>query len=234
MQEYPASQLEQAVVESKSNKSQCDTFHKFVQVSINDRNNGPFETRELALKALEMLKHYPEKLTQLKSFVPFYEKVEPGIAEVLLIEKTFGIYGCAANLKYDLQKALIETLSKKPDLLSKEETRQVVRTIGESLRKSLAVAPVAIQSITNANILLLLVERGLIDNRYKLEILELNREFDQNRKKLRDQSVVLNFAMPSLGRIHKMFEALKSEIAMAETMRDRLSSIISRIENAPR
>ena len=226
------SPLEQAVIESKGKKGQCEPFHKFVQDFVYENREKTFKTRALALKANDILKEYPEKLTELKSLIPFYEKVQPGIAEVLLIEKTFGIYGCGVIPKHDLQNALIETVSKNPGLLSRDETKQVVKTIEESIRKSLIVAPVTIQSIANANILLLLVERGLIDSRFKLEILELNREFEEARKQLHDQSAVLNFAMPSLDRIHKMFLALKSEIMMSESMRDQLSQVISKIQRS--
>lgn len=215
----------------KKERDQNEPFFTFVQAYVDNRHKEPFPTRDLTLKAVEMLHQYSENPINLKSVKPFYETVEPGIAEVLLVVKTFSIKRCDSLSKSALQNVLIETITQKPDLLSKDETRIVVGTIRESLRQSLVISPSVIDSVVNLETLILLIEQGFIADHYKLEALELKRKFSDESNKLAQLNLnikVMSFLMPSPDRIHKIFEMMQSEIVLAESMRDQLTSFISK------
>ena len=80
-----------------------------------------------------------------------------------------------------------------------------------------------------ANVLEKMVADGLIASRYKLEILALSHDFQEGSAKIKVANGAYSIRIPSHERIHSIFEAMKNELKLANSMRERLSKLVDKI-----
>lgn len=223
--------LEKSISESEQNKNYCDRFRSFVLEAISgDPAESPLRDRNTVLRAITELKEYPSSAVDKDLLYSYYSNTSQGLAEKLILQKTFRIFSCSIFAKFDLQRGLINSLVKKPSYLTGEDIAAVQQAIWSSLAIPAASSGFFIESMATAKILEILNQHGFIEEKFKLRILEINRDCEEERKKLKDTTSLFAFRAPSLDRIHFIFEAMKAEIQVANLMKNRLNQVIAEIQ----
>jgi hypothetical protein len=225
--------LEKAVAESKKHRLRCDQFRSFVASAIDGHSaESTLKGRDEAFRAIDELTGYSSSTINRELLNSYSHGIPEGLAEGLVLKNIFSIDRCHIISKFDLQRSLVNTLSKKPSYLTTKDLTAIQEAVWSSLRSPVSSSKTFVEGMITAHLLEILSQRGFIDHQFKLEILEINRDFEEERKRLHNTQALFAFRMPSEKRIHLIFEEMMKEIQVAHSMDTRLNQVISKIEQS--